>query len=243
MLYIIIGIGLLFIALGFVITVDNAKYLLAGYNTMSKEQQEKVDLKTYISYLNKFQIILGISFIVLGSGIYFIIGSAAAGLFMAAFPILAFIFFIWNSHRMKGGLRTKMDKWAIAVLVATLAGVLWLFANGYKEHQLLTDNEKITITGSYGETLSPAEISTIELVTEIPPIKYKVNGFATGDVRKGYFKTKEGETVKLILNAKNSPYLLITKRDGGKVYYAAKQESSEVLLGEIKKAFPGMRNE
>ena len=37
----IVGISLLFTAIGFVVTEKNAKYLLAGYNTMSKKIEPK----------------------------------------------------------------------------------------------------------------------------------------------------------------------------------------------------------
>ncbi len=48
MLYVIIGLGLLFIGIGFLITEKNAKYLLSGYNTLSQKEQEKVALGPYL---------------------------------------------------------------------------------------------------------------------------------------------------------------------------------------------------
>ena len=37
-------INLLFVGIGFTITEKNAPYLLAGYNTMSKEERKQIDL-------------------------------------------------------------------------------------------------------------------------------------------------------------------------------------------------------
>ena len=37
MIYVIIGVSLIFGSLGFILTKDNAQYYLAGYNTMPKE--------------------------------------------------------------------------------------------------------------------------------------------------------------------------------------------------------------
>ena len=49
---------LIFIAFG--INENNAKYLLAGYNTMSKEKKEAFDLINYLKFFKKFFISLTI---------------------------------------------------------------------------------------------------------------------------------------------------------------------------------------
>lgn len=50
MIYVIIGMGLLFIAIGNILTLGNAKYLLSGYNTMSDEERMKVDIEPVVTY-------------------------------------------------------------------------------------------------------------------------------------------------------------------------------------------------
>ena len=51
---------IVFIIIAYTINEKNAKYLLSGYNTMSKEEQEKFDLKNYLIFFRKFFINLGI---------------------------------------------------------------------------------------------------------------------------------------------------------------------------------------
>ena len=46
--------SIIFIIITYTITEKNAKYLLSGYNTMSKEEQEKFDLKNYLIFFRKF---------------------------------------------------------------------------------------------------------------------------------------------------------------------------------------------
>ena len=43
-----------YLLIGFGINKKNAKYLLAGYNTMSKEKREKFDIDTYLKFLKPF---------------------------------------------------------------------------------------------------------------------------------------------------------------------------------------------
>ena len=46
--------SLLYLLIGFGINKDNAKYLLAGYNTMNQEEQDRFDIEEYLSFLKPF---------------------------------------------------------------------------------------------------------------------------------------------------------------------------------------------
>jgi len=46
--------SLLYFLIGFGINKDNAKYLLAGYNTMNQEEQDKFDIEGYLNFLKPF---------------------------------------------------------------------------------------------------------------------------------------------------------------------------------------------
>jgi hypothetical protein len=46
--------SLLYLLIGFGINKDNAKYLLAGYNTMNQEEQDKFDIDEYLNFLKPF---------------------------------------------------------------------------------------------------------------------------------------------------------------------------------------------
>ena len=54
-------LSLIFGSLGFIVTKNNAKYLLSGYNTMSEAQRAKMDLEGYLHFFKRFHIVLGIS--------------------------------------------------------------------------------------------------------------------------------------------------------------------------------------
>lgn len=237
MIYVLIGMSLLFVAIGFIVTENNAKYLLAGYNTMSEEERKKVDIKSYIPYFRKFHIILGISFLILGYGIN-LINKNAAGIFLGVYPVLAYLYFAVSSSKFSGGLKTKSNKIGLFLLVGALIFVIGLIMNGFKENPIIFDSQKIEFKGNYGETLQIDHIKSIGIKNELPKITLKTNGFALGDIRKGYFKTENGEIVKLILNSAQKPYILFTKSDGKKIYYSAKEKSNKEILNEIKINLP-----
>ncbi|KAA5549039.1 DUF3784 domain-containing protein [Adhaeribacter rhizoryzae] len=241
MIYVLIGMSILFVAIGFIVTENNAKYLLSGYNTMREEEQKKVNIKAFIPYFRKFHVFLGISFLVFGLILNYLIDENAGGIFLAVYPILAYIYFISTSSKYAIGFNTRSNKVGIYILIGTLIFVIGLLGFGLKENKLNINATAIAFSGSYGETLTPSEIQSIELVNQLPKITFKTNGLALGKVKKGYFKTGTGEIVTLILNADNKPYILVTKSDGEKIYFSAKQTSNTSLLEEMKKALPAIK--
>ena len=240
MLYIIVGMSFLFITIGFIVTEKNAKNMLSGYNTMSEEARKKVDIKSYIPFFRKFHICLGISFLVIGLALTYLVSENAGGIFLGVYPILAYLYFIWSSRKYSKGYESKWSRVLVIVLVATLIFVVGLFFQGFKEDQLTFDPEKVEFHGSYGEEISISEIRSVELADQLPNIVRKTNGFALGVIRKGYFKTKEGEQVKLILNSDRQPYLLLTKMDATKIYFSVKEGSNEDVYDELKKTIPNI---
>lgn len=238
MLYVIIGMGLFLLALGFIVNANNARYLLAGYNTMSEENRKKVDIHGLIRYLRRFQTFLGVTIIVFGLALTWIFGEVAGGLFLAVYPIVAYMYFIWDSRKFSPGLSRKGQWFALISLVATLAFLGYLFVQGLGEDKLLVGDNAIILEGSYGAELQAGDIRNVSLVDNLPPIAMKSNGFALGAIRKGYFRTRDGETVKLILNSNQMPCIQITLTTGEKIYYTAADVAAETVYDQIRGAFP-----
>lgn len=238
MIYVLTGLSLFFVALGFLVTEQNAKYLLSGYNTMREEDQAKVDIKAYIKYFRKFHIFLGLSFLLFGTVIIYAINENAGGFFLGIYPILAYIYFMATSANYSKGLSAKWNNAGVIVLALTLILVVGIFFYGTRESKLFFGTGSIEFDGAYGETLKQTEIQSVELVHQLPKITVKKNGYALGTINKGYFKTSDGEIVKLILNADNKPVLLFTKTDGNKIYYSAKNKSNQEVMEEMRKSLP-----
>lgn len=98
----IIVLSFILFAIAFIITEENAKYLLSGYNTMSDEERQKFDIKSYILFLKKFHIFLGISTFIISLLLLYLVNSDWSGLFLGTYPILSYIYFIWKgSHFLK----------------------------------------------------------------------------------------------------------------------------------------------
>ena len=239
MIYVLIGLSLLFVAIGYMVTEKNAKYVLSGYNTMSTEEREQVNLKAYMSYFKKFHIFLGLSLFSIGYALTFV-NENTAGIFLVIYPIIAYVYFAFTSSKFSGGLKTKSNRLSLIILTGTLVFVIGLLFYGFKADPILIHSDQIEFKGTYGETLQANDIKSIQLIETLPKIVLKTNGFALGDIKKGYFKTDTGEQVKLILNSDQKPYILFTKQDGKQIYFTAKNESNTHILNELKKEVPSV---
>tara|TARA_B100000953_G_scaffold48876_1_gene37359 strand:- start:482 stop:799 length:318 start_codon:yes stop_codon:yes gene_type:complete len=56
--WVVLFVDVIFIGVAYLVNKDNAKYLLAGYNTMSVEERKKFDLENFLIFWKKFFVIL-----------------------------------------------------------------------------------------------------------------------------------------------------------------------------------------
>lgn len=56
--WVVLFVDVIFIGVAYLVNKDNAKYLMAGYNTMSKEARKKIDLVNLLIFWKKFFVIL-----------------------------------------------------------------------------------------------------------------------------------------------------------------------------------------
>lgn len=108
--WILLLLGALFTGIGFVVTEKNAKYLLAGYNTLAEKEREKIDLSAFLVFFRRFHIFLGLSFVLLGTGIFLTADALAVKMFISLYPLLAYLFFAWKSQNYRTGTHPGNNK-------------------------------------------------------------------------------------------------------------------------------------
>jgi len=120
-------LSFVFIGVGCLITEKNAPYLLKGYNTMSKEKQEQVDLKGLLRFSKRFHINLGVSQAIIGFTLYYLGYDKGLNLFLSTYSIIAYIYFIWKSAPFQPQQQIRSVYIGIAVLSICLLGILGSF--------------------------------------------------------------------------------------------------------------------
>lgn len=236
--YILSGLSLFFILIGRILTLKNAPDLLSGYNTLSVDDQQKVNLSAYVSFWRKFHLWLGLGYLFVGSLLFCFWSEDAAGIFLGICPLLAYLWFMGRSRRFMAGVQDRQVRIARYVLIACTLLVAGLMFVGQGRIPFEVQVDALRIGGIYGETLPRNSLSSVRLVDTLPDIKWKTNGFATGSAKKGYFRTRDGRTVKLMLNRADAPYLLLTRSDGRQIYYACERQDNRLLWARIDSLMP-----
>lgn len=234
MLVIAALLSLLFAGIAFIVTKANAPYMLAGYNSMSDQERQKVDLHSYLKFFKRFHLFLAFSLV---SGVYLLSlkNNNWASVFLTIYPLVAYLYFIIKGASFQGNfIQQKAVTYLVGtIMVVVIALILVTGLTDYQSSELTTQNQTLKIKGTYGLVLQRSEIIHQRVVKEIPPITYKENGFAAGDYAKGRFKTRNGQTIWLFVNKQSSPFLWI-KSTKGDIYYNNDELSTETLSRHVE---------
>lgn len=224
----------IFVLLGFFVTPGNAKYLLSGYNMMSESDRAKMDIVAYTRFFNRFHIFLGISLFV-GFWILNQFNGNWAMAFMVLYPLLAYVYMVARGSKFYRGTSGQRSATYVvmAILVVVGVGVGSMFFVSMKNSQIFLTADKLEIKGIYGMKIARDDITDFNVTDSLPDIASRARGFAGGEFSKGSFKTEDGRIVKLYINKKSHPYLLIkTVRD--EIYFSSDEISATELYNQLK---------
>jgi len=173
----------------------------------------------------------------LGVTTYYLINPDWSGIIMVTYPLLAYVYFIWKGNQFSNTNDKKQKRKTIAAMIfmfAVFVAIAAMFFYSLQDNQIEINHNVVRIKGNYGMEIKTNEIKSIDLVNELPEISVKTNGFALQTIKKGYFKTKNGEKVKLLVNTNKQPMIFITTNDNEKIYYSSKNKSNEIIFNELK---------
>jgi len=236
MFYVILGMGLLLFGLGFLVTENNASSLLSGYNTLSKEEQEKFPLTEYLERFKSFHIRFGILFTVLGV-VFYVTNAELLGWHMGITPILAYIYFFNQTRDLSKKVESQKNsfKVGIAVLIGTLVFVIGMFYWSDRPSEVLLDGDVLRISGPYGTDVPLEKIDSLGISESLPEISKRRHGISTGTVAKGKYRGPEGDYLLLI----DKPYekvLWIGRKSADPVLISLNELDEEKLLLELKES-------
>ncbi|WP_031527403.1 DUF3784 domain-containing protein [Dyadobacter crusticola] len=234
MIYVALFLSVIFASVGFIVTKNNAKYLLSGYNTMSETQRASFNIEGYLAYFKRFHIFLGLS-LFLGTVLINIINSNWASIFMTTFPLVAYAYMVVRgTFYMKASSDRRLVSYVAGGILLAIAVFIGINATrDLQSSALVLGEDFIEIKGSYGVKIRKHDIRSAQLVNEVPPVSYKINGFAAGDYAKGSFKLKNGKTVRMFVNKKKPPFLVINTNDG-EIYYNTDEGNLDTLAKRIQ---------
>jgi len=201
---------------------------------MTEAQRAVVDIDGYVIFFKQFHLFLSVSLFMLVTGID-LINSNLAGIILGIYPLLGYCYFMLKSRKYFSKVKNHKRNMLIAVVILgiTIFFSGKLFYEGFSENKIVLGKNDLEITGMYGEKINRKEIVNMQLVNSLPEISMRSNGFSAGDFRKGYFKTKDRKTVKLFVNKKENPLLLLNTTKGV-IYFSSSEKPAQNLFKEIE---------
>lgn len=228
--------ALLFAGLGFLLNVKNAKYLLAGYNTMTESQRQEFDLISFLRFFRNFHLFLAVSLMLVGFILWLLFGEIPASVFLVVYPLLAYAYFLVQAQRFTAQRSSGGVKWLAIGIGVTAVLVLGLLLRGLSNNEIVMQQDKIQIEGMYGQMILMADIDSLVMLNQLPQLSTRTNGFALGNEKKGYFKTKRGDKVLIYIADAHKPCLAIRVQNQGWIYYNSTTKPLDELLAALKKA-------
>lgn len=231
-------IGLFFIGIGFL--VKKYPMLIAGYNTMSKEKKANVDAAGMGRFLCRWFVWGGIGILAAAGVLYLLkLNQYLDYVSLVAMMVILSAALIgvqkFDHNPKKHGLWSSII--IVAVLVAVFGYIIFFISSSSKDTKVEVSEQNISIKGLYKMELPVDQIKEVSIVSVIPRIKMRTNGFASGNVRKGVFDLDSVGKCRLYLHSLSGPFLHLVDGNGMSIYFSYRDSAKiQALYDEINAA-------
>ncbi|WP_338469503.1 DUF3784 domain-containing protein [Niallia sp. XMNu-256] len=203
-------IGLFFL-LGWVIRFKEQYMLLSGFNNRPEAEQKELIERGYPQKAGSLLIYTAVGMLLLFPLIFTsfpYVVEVQYG-FMTLFLLGGFIYL----SRFEIPAKRKKSLWYGSIFSTVVIGfIVILFYIGSQSNDLIVKRDTFEISGMYGNEWKLADIERIQVLTELPKVHYKENGFNAGNLLKGNFYLETFGSSLLFIRG-GSPYLLIVTKD------------------------------
>ena len=216
-------------------------WLISGYNTMSREKKEKVDIEGLSGFIGN--VCFAMAAIIICAGAAAAAGKTALAGVVFALLVPVSIYMLVKAQKYDGNTRnpdgtmnnkTKLVIGAVSsFLIITLIGVVLLLFQSSKPSGFKISDGQLVIKGLYGQSINMKDIKRIELLQSLPEITYKINGSALGDKLKGSFRLKDLGEASLFVNKSRPPFIFIDKDPKPVILNCDDAEETKALYGAL----------
>lgn len=124
----IIILFIILFGISFIVTPSNAKYTLSGYNTASKEDQAKYDIKKLVPFINRGIRIVAVATLITSSIAYYFENKTIVAFCLSMIPMIGILTtIIFGSRKYVDKKASKSNYFAYIVILLTLLLTLYLF--------------------------------------------------------------------------------------------------------------------
>ena len=229
-----ISIGLFFIAMGFITL--KSPWMIKQWRYASEEKRKNIDINGLQLLYSKSMVGGGLASVLLGIVNYFVEGNWSLYAFIAIiFGMTGYM--IARTRRYDKNPKSKKEMTIAAAITAlSLFLVVGLFIGGKMESKVTVDENGLTINGMYGFTIAKENIDTIymAMMSELPKVKMRTNGYNDGEVAKGNFRLEEWGACKLFIHNTKEPVIVIKSEGKYTILNLYEAEATKKLYDELQ---------
>lgn len=240
MILIIMGLcALPLFILGLFMRKGKGLMLLAGYNTMSKPDRDKIDKKTLSKMAGNLLLRMSLELVMLGVTMYLGLTWAyiAFLIILLADPcVLA----VKMSRKTKKTATSKTSRSVfIAISAVVCIAVAVMFIYGEKDPFVRFSDQSIQIDAMYGVNLSVTDITEITLIDQCMKdigIGQRTNGYGgIGSTLKGHFYSEPLGDHLLFVKSESSPTIFIGREGTENIYISfSNAEKTKTIFAQLK---------
>lgn len=225
--------------------------LIAGYNTMSKEEKATYNEKELCRATGWFLILICLSVLTIPLGDFFnAVWMTYFGIALVLVMTLVFIIYINTSKRIRSkehsnsfnnskanvsktftGKKTALITIFFTAAVLIAVGAMIYF--GSKDPEIYIHNDRVQIKGMYGLTVDYSEITSITLLDQSMNeigVGRRTSGYGgIGNALKGNFSSNTAGQTLLFVQKNSAPTIRI-ERDGERDIYISFKNSEATIL-------------
>ncbi|MFE8700302.1 DUF3784 domain-containing protein [Cytobacillus sp. FJAT-54145] len=220
-------IALLLFLIGWGIRKKETYDLISGFATRPREEQEELINNGYVKKATMLLMTTGIGMLIL------------LPLSFTPFPFSIEVQFGFLLVYLLGGTiylskyevekkRKRSYIFSTILFCVVISGVSILYSYGYRDFDLVLREDSFEVSGMYGDEWTYNDIVQVELLEEMPNIKWKENGFGLSTRAKGHFDVDGHGSSLLFIHKDSSPYLYI-KLENHKDIFINTSNSDEIL--------------
>ncbi|NLT95247.1 MAG: DUF3784 domain-containing protein [Clostridia bacterium] len=219
MMWALIGSALLLIVLGALVRRPNWYWLISGYNTMSKEKKEKVDIKGLSAFLGNMLYLMAAIF--LAASIAYLLDHPLIFLGIISLTFLQIIYMLIKAQKYDGNSKNPDGSYKLHVklligfLIMVFIGVGALMYVSMLPVNIAVNDQYLQIEDVlYGRKVKWEEIEKVTLEDELPKIEARTNGASIGEIHKGNFRLEGKKRAVLFVVSNHPPYIFIERKQG-----------------------------
>lgn len=203
---------ILFLILGWAVRKREGFWLISGFTSRPKEEQEELIRNGYPQKIGSLLIITALGVLLLLPLMFtsFKYAMEVQFGFMIIF-LMGGMIYLTKYEVLKKRKRSYII--SISLFIVIIGGISALSYFSYQGYELVTKEESFEITGMYGDEWEYEAITSIALMEELPEITVRTNGVGLPTLSKGHFKVKGYGSSLLFIQKGSSPYIYIELED------------------------------